>query len=171
MDTQQKKEVWDAYLADGTRAGCDLIRGESIPRGLHHMVAEVFVCHKDGSILLMQRDLDKPNYPGFWGSGAGGSVFKGESPLEGARRELLEETGIRFDGELPRIYHVVTDTTIYCGFLCVTDTAKDKITLQEGETIAFRWVTPQEFRQIFTSDQFVDGLRERLREFVTGSVL
>ena len=28
MDTQQKKEVWDAYLADGTRAGCDLIRGE-----------------------------------------------------------------------------------------------------------------------------------------------
>ena len=40
----------------------------------------------DACVLLMQRDWSKPMYPGCWESGAGGSVLKGESFLEGARR-------------------------------------------------------------------------------------
>ena len=87
-------EIWDAYNEDGSLAGIDLIRGEEIPKGLYHGVAEVFVSHIDGSILLMQRDLNKPNSPGLFESGAGGSLLKGESFLEGAIRELKEETGI-----------------------------------------------------------------------------
>lgn len=159
-------ELWDAYHADGTLAGCDLVRGEKIPNGLKHAVAEVFVMHKDGSILLMQRDFDKPNYPGFWESGAGGSVLKGERVTDGAKRELLEETGIAADNELESLYCVVTDTTIYRGYLCVTGIPKDNVKLQKGETVAFRWVNKQEFREIFYSDQYVNGLRGRLCEFV-----
>ncbi|MDE5589344.1 MAG: NUDIX hydrolase [Acetatifactor sp.] len=158
-------ELWDAYHEDGTLAGCDLIRGEKIPNGFKHMVAEVFVMHRDGSILLMQRDFSKPNYPGFWESGAGGSVLKGESALDGARRELLEETGIIADDDLENLYYVVTATTIYRGYLCVTDISKENVQLQKGETIAFRWVDKQEFRKVFNSDQYVDKLRERLSEF------
>lgn len=60
----------------------------------------------------------------------------------------------------------VSDTTIYRGYLCVTDIPKDHVTLQKGETIAFRWVDEREFREIFYSDQYVDGLRERLHGFV-----
>lgn len=166
MDCKQSIELWDAYHADGTLAGCDLIRGEKIPTGLKHLVAEVFVMHKDGSILLMQRDFGKPNYPGVWESSAGGSVLKGESAIDGAKRELLEETGIIANDDLENLYYVVTDTTIYRGYLCVTDIPKNDVKLQKGETIAFRWVDEQEFREVFYSDQFVDGLRERLSEFV-----
>lgn len=165
IDSGHSMELWDAYYPDGTPAGCDLIRGEKIPENLRHMVAEVFVMHRDGDILLMQRDFDKPNYPGFWESGAGGSVLKGESMADGARRELLEETGITA-GALENLYHFVSDTSIYQGYLCVTDIPKDSIKLQKGENIAFRWVSKQEFRNILQSDQYVDGLRERLREFV-----
>lgn len=165
MDCKQNIELWDAYHEDGTLAGCDLIRGEKIPNGLRHMVAEVFVMHRDGSILLMQRDFDKPNYPGDWESGAGGSVLKGESALDGAKRELWEETGITADDDLENLYYVVTDTTIYRGYLCVTDISKENVQLQKGETIAFRWVDKQEFRKVFNSDQYVDKLRERLSEF------
>ena len=86
-------EIWDAYYEDETLAGVDLIRDEDIPKGLYHGVAEIFVIHEDGSVLLMQRDWNKKGYPGFWESGAGGSILKGESFLEGAKRELLEETG------------------------------------------------------------------------------
>lgn len=166
MDGYQNIELWDAYHGDGTLAGCDLIRGEKIPDGLRHMVAEVFVMHRDGSILLMQRDFAKPNYPGFWESGASGSVLKGESAIDGARRELSEETGIIAKEDLEDLYCVVTATTIYRGYLCVTAIPKEEIQLQEGETVAFRWVNEQKFREVFYSDQFVDGLRERLREFV-----
>ncbi len=155
-------EFWDAYYEDGTLAGCDLVRGEKIPKGLRHAVAEVFVMHRDGSILLMQRDFEKPNSPGFWESSAGGSVLKGECFREGAKRELLEETGINACDQLKNLYYVVKDRTIYHGYLYVTDIPKDEVQLQKGETIAFRWVDQQEFKKIFYSDQYVDGLRERL---------
>lgn len=170
MACRHNIELWDAYDTNGILAGCDLIRGEKIPNGLKHAVAEVFVIHKDGSILLMQRDFNKSNYPGFWESGAGGSVLKGESIMEGAKRELLEETGIVVNDDLKSIYYVVTDTTIYEGYLCITDIFKEDIQLQIGETTAFCWVNKQEFRKIFYSNQFVDKLRERLMEFVENNI-
>lgn len=166
MNPVQDIELWDAYYEDGTLAGSDLIRGGEIPKGLRHAVAEVFVLHKDGAVLLMQRDYGKPNYPGLWESGAGGSVLKGERIIDGAKRELLEETGIVADGDLEDIYRIVTDTTIYHGYLCVTAIPKEAIRLQKGETIAFRWVDRAEFKNVFYSDAFVDKLRERLGEFV-----
>lgn len=46
-------ELWDAYYADGSHAGRDLIRGEPIPEGLYHLVAEVTLRHADGTFLLM----------------------------------------------------------------------------------------------------------------------
>lgn len=162
----QNVEFWDAYYEDGTLAGCDLIRGEKIPDGLRHAVAEVFVLHRDGTVLLMQRDYGKPNYPGFWESGAGGSVLKGERLMDGAKRELLEETGITAGDDLEDLYYVVTDTTIYQGYLCVTDIDKEAIRLQKGESVAFRWVNWQEFREVFYSERFVDKQRERLCKFV-----
>lgn len=158
-------ELWDAYLADGTVTGETLVRGEPIPEGLHHAVAEVFVMHADGSVLLMQRDKRKPNYPGCWESGASGSVVKGESFLQGAVRELWEETGIR-EAALEPIYTVVSRNTIYKGYLCRTETAKDAVTLQPGETIAYQWVDWQRFLEVYRSAEFVDVRRERLKEFV-----
>ncbi|HBA49932.1 MAG TPA: NUDIX hydrolase [Lachnospiraceae bacterium] len=160
-------ELWDAYLADGTVTGRVLVRGEQIPEGLYHAGAEVFVLHDDGSVLLMQRDWSKPNYPGHWESGASGSVVKGESFLHGALRELWEETGIRAQ-ELEPIYTVVRRNAIYKGYLCRTDVPKDAVTLQPGETIAYRWAEWQQFMEIYESADFVDTLRERLSEFVTG---
>lgn len=160
-------EIWDAYYEDETLAGVDLIRDEDIPKGLYHGVAEIFVIHEDGSVLLMQRDWNKKGYPGFWESGAGGSILKGESFLEGAKRELLEETGIRAE-HLQHHYRTMNEETIYHGYICRTNVPKDSIVLQEGETIAYRWVDWEEFMRVFESEQFPDILRERMRPFVEG---
>lgn len=156
-------EYWDAYYPDGTHAGVDLIRGREIPGPYRHAVAEVFVLHEDGTVLLMKRDLNKPNSPGCWESGAGGSVLKGETFEQGARRELQEETGIRADN-LRENYHVVTHDSIYQGYVCITDVAKNSVTLQEGETIEYQWISKEEFLRIFDSDTFVNSLRGRLRK-------
>jgi hypothetical protein len=42
-------KIWDAYKEDETLAGCDLIRGEAIPKGLFHLVSEIIVVqpHKE----------------------------------------------------------------------------------------------------------------------------
>lgn len=158
-------EVWDAYKEDQTLAGIDLIRGEKIPKGLYHGVSEIFVLHIDGTVLLTQRDYNKPNYPGLFESGAGGSILKGETFLEGATRELREETGIDYI-DLKLIYTITTDDTIYKGYLCVVSVDKNSIVLQDGETIASEWITKKEFLDFYKCDLFVPVLGNRLSNFI-----
>lgn len=50
-------EVWDAYNRQFERIeGVSLVRGETIPDGVYHLVSDVIVRHIDGEYLLMQRD-------------------------------------------------------------------------------------------------------------------
>ena len=160
-------EIWDAYDRQGLKVGTDLIRGEKIGEGLYHLVCEVVVRHMDGDYLLLQRDFQKEVYPGFEEIGTGGSALKGETPLQGAYRELREESGIQA-GELQEIYRVVSDRShsIHHGYLCVTDVPKDSIVLQEGETINYRWIGKEELKDFFASEKCIQSQKERLKEYI-----
>lgn len=160
-------EIWDAYKADGSLAGCDLIRGEPVPEGLCHLVCEVLVQHTDGSFLLMQRDFNKKGYPGMFEATAGGSVLKGETAICGAIRELKEETGITANN-LIQIYNKLNDkhNTIYCGFLCVTDCTKSDIILQEGETIAYIWLSKDDFFKFLDTKEYIQEHKNRLAPYL-----
>ncbi len=160
-------ELWDAYKADGTLAGFELVRGEKIPTGFFHMVCEAVIQHVDGDYLLMQRSFEKEIYPGAWEIGAGGSALKGESRLEAVRREVREETGID-TGEMEEIYQLVHERqqAIYYGYLLKTDYPKDAVQLQEGETIDYKWLTKEAFIEFFDTNQATPTLAERLKEFV-----
>ena len=163
-------ELWDAYYPDGTISGETLVRGEPIPPGYRHAVAEVLVIHRDGTILLMQRDWRKPNQPGMWESSAGGSVLQGEDFETCARRELLEETGLKADS-WEYLYTNVTADTIYKGYLAVTSADKDSVTLQAGETIAYRWVTGPEWLEIMQSGMCGSNTRGQLDELIRRRVI
>lgn len=154
-------ELWDAYLADGRRAGRTIARGEPIPDGLYHIVADVLVKHADGDTLVMQRDYHKIGFPGQFEAGASGAVLAGETPYEGALRELLEETGLAADS-LTFMFAVnnLSETLFFC-YLYITSCDKQSVTLQEGETIAFRWLPEAEFLAFFQSPEFAAGPRER----------
>ena len=99
----------------------------------------------------MRRDPTKPLYPNMWEAGAGGSALQGETAVEGAMRELREETGI-VAATLEQLNWSLGGTCIHCRFLCVTDCAKDSIKLQEGETCDYRWVTAQELLAMSDSE-------------------
>ena len=135
-------EIWDAYDKQLRKIETiTLTRGQDIADGMYHLVCEIIVKHRDGTYLLMQRDLNK-RHGGKWELTAGGSALKGESPMECAVRELQEETGIRSVAlqELGRIPHD-GNHAFYVVYLCVTDGDKHAVTLQPGETIAYQWVT------------------------------
>lgn len=158
-------EIWDAYYRDGTRAGKELIRGEKIPAGLYHMGCEVLVRHTDGTFLLMQRDWQKSGYPGWLEATAGGAAQKGEEPLDCIRRELYEETGIRGENFEPVGCHISDAGQGICwSYLCVTAWDKTAITLQEGETVAFKWVSEAEFLAFVNSDQVIPSQKKRLED-------
>ena len=155
-------ELWDAYNKSFEKIeGVTLVRGENIPDGVYHLVSDVIVRHIDGTYLLMQRDSRK-HFGGMWEATAGGSALKGEGPLACAIRELQEETGIESE-EVTEVGRVISHDTIYVEFLCVTDWPKDKITLQEGETSAFRWVTKDELVSM-KKDELVT---ERMQRFIS----
>ena len=157
-------EIWDGYLIDGTLADQDLVRGEPIPKGLYHLVSEILVRHIDGDYLLMQRDIRKPNYGGYYEATAGGSALKGENKVSCARRELFEETGISCDA-FEEIGQFTSHDTIYYNFLCVTDCDKTSISLQEGETIAYKWIHEKDFITFVNSNEMIDIQRERYHDF------
>lgn len=163
-----KAELWDAYDESGKKLGFDLVRGQQIPDGVYHLVCEVVVRRTDGDYLLMQRSWEKEVSPGNWEIGAGGSALKGEDALTGACRELLEETGIEALEGLKELYHTVHQKhhAIYQGYLLVTDWPREKIALQAGETIAYRWLSQEEFLDFYDNNPSIGSQRERLREFV-----
>lgn len=165
MSEVNNVEIWDAYDQEGRLTGRELVRGEPIPEGLYHLVCEILVRHVDGDYLLMQRDLRKKGYPGFWEATAGGSALKGEDALACARRELREETGIVAES-FTEIGRYVSRDTIYQQYLCVTDCDKAAVTLQEGETIAFRWVTEAAFADFVNSDAMIEVQRVRYEPYL-----
>lgn len=157
-------EIWDGYLSDGSLAGVDLVRGEPIPEGLKHLVCEVLVRHVDGDYLLMQRDYRKPNWGGYFEATAGGSAVKGEDAYSCAIRELFEETGITpLTCEEIGIY--ISEYAIYHNYLCITDCDKETITLQEGETVSYKWISEKDFVEFMNSDYMIPTQKRYYQEY------
>lgn len=156
-------ELWDVYdKAFHKMEDMTLIRGENIPDGLFHLVCDIIVRHTDGSYLLMQRDPRK-NFGSMWEATAGGSALQGETPLECARRELWEETGIDAT-DLVSVGQITSHDTIYMEFICITDCDKGSITLQAGETVAYKWVSREELLAMKKSELVTRRMQEFLAE-------
>lgn len=160
-------EIWDGYYRDGSLSGTDLIRGREIPKGQFHLVCEVLVRHVDGDYLLMQRDLSKPNYPGYYEATAGGSALKGEDKITCIKRELYEETGIQAE-EFEEIGCIISEESqcIFYSFLCVTDWNKEDIKLQKGETMSFKWVNESEFKRFIHSSEMIETQKKRYMPYL-----
>lgn len=160
-------ELWDAYYADETLAGTDLLSSEPVPDGLLHLVCDIFVRHIDGDYLLTQRAFTKYSFPGLFELSAGGSAQKGETPYECAVRELREETGIKAN-DLTEVYHIISPEkhTIYYGYLCITDCDKDAIRLLEGETISYIWLSEKELLEFVNTDKYLTAYKDRTDIFL-----
>lgn len=159
-------ELWDAYTRDGQKTGGTLVRGEPVPDGLYHLVCEVLVRHRDGSYLCMKRSSAKPNFPGYYEATAGGSALRGEDKWQCIRRELAEETGIRWEEFEEVACHITDDGhCIFHSFVCTVDWPKDAIRLQEGETEDYRWMTEPEFIDFVRGDDMVPSQKRRLRDY------
>ena len=159
-------ELWDLYDRDGNITGetWERVAGRNnkIPDGRYHMVCEILVRHSDGTFLLTKRHPEKDLYPGFWEATCGGSAVKGEDPITSARRELLEETGIKAD-DFYLVEHSFSDRShsMYYSFLTIVDCDKDSIVLQENETVDYRWVDNKGLLEHIDSDLSIKTREER----------
>lgn len=160
-------ELWDAYNENEIKVGIDLVRGAKIDEGLFHAIVVIIVCHEDGTYLLMQRDWNKSKFPGLWEAGASGCVLKGESFIDAAKRELIEETGI-ISKNLKLIYSSTNTemNAFYKVFLCNCNIDKNSIILQKGETINFKWISSKELIEFIGSKNFINPSPKDLIKYV-----
>lgn len=70
---------------------------------LIHQAVHVQVFDRNGRLFLQKRSQRKDVQPGKWDSSVGGHLKPGESPAQGAMRELAEELGVR-GARLERAY-------------------------------------------------------------------
>jgi 8-oxo-dGTP diphosphatase len=129
---------------DGTMAEFELPR---IPAS-----AAALIRSSGGRLLIL-----KPTYKSGWTIPGGQIEADGESPWEGCRRELLEETGLTVaSGRLicvdflrPRPRRPGGLRFLFdCGSIDVA--AQEAVVLQDEEISEHRWVTPEEADQLLS---------------------
>ena len=132
-----------------------------------YALAAVVYAERGDEILLLKRATGSA-LAGQWFL-PGGAIERGELPEEGARRELVEESGLEIDGELELIG--AYPMWVYGGD-CLQLSYRGKVDSGEvamsAEHEGARWVDPVEFRAAMT-DEVVDALaagNERVGELV-----
>lgn len=164
-------EIWDLYDKDGNKTGLTWERGSGdpkvIPDGYYHMVVDILVMHTDGTFLLTKRDMRKNLYPGYWEASAGGSAIWGEEPLDAAKREIFEETGLKaIKMELVSNELCEENHSMYYSYLAVVDSNKDAVVLQEGETVDYKWVDDKGLIEYVDSDKAIKKCNDRFKEHI-----
>ena len=164
-------EIWDLYDRDGNKTGETFVRGfgnfQNIPEGRYHLVVDILVIHEDGSYLLTKRSEEKDVYPGFWEASAGGSALTGEEPLEAAKRELFEETGISADSlELVGVLFKDTSHAMYYSYLAQVSCDKKSVVLQDGETTEYKWVDRAGFLEYVDAEDSMKAHNQRYAEYI-----
>ncbi|HVL87621.1 MAG TPA: NUDIX pyrophosphatase [Candidatus Thermoplasmatota archaeon] len=127
-------------------------------------VVTCFLRRPDGKVLLLRRSDRVQTYPGKW-AGVSGS-FAGEDPETGARREILEETGLgppsvhlARRGDPMRVFdpQLAAEWIVHPFLFDVAPGAEPTLNWENEES---RWVDPDEIERY----PHVPALPETLRK-------
>lgn len=141
------KELWDLYDKNRVLMGKTHVRGIPLESGQYHLVVEIWTVDGAGHLLLTKRHPDK-HYGGLWEC-TGGSVVAGEDSITGAKRELLEETGIHAEEkELVFLGSIQNQHNFFDTYLLKKSVPIGELKLQPEEVTDAKWVTLPEFEQM-----------------------
>ncbi len=144
-------ELWELRDAEKRPTGKTMYRGERVPEGYWHIVVTIWTVTADGRILLTRRHPDK--HFGLLWEGTAGSVLAGESSLEGALRELREETGLCADPSRVRLLSSERRESFFLdNYLYLCPEREPALTLQPEEVSEARFAALSE----------IDGWLERM---------
>ena len=147
-------ELWDLYDSERRPLGRTHRRGDEMRPGEYHIDVEIWTVNSKKEILVTLRDPGKEMFPNKW-EPTGGAALAGETSVEGAVRELREETGISVsESELFLLGTQQREFDFMDAYLLHCDISVSGLTLQEGETVDAKWVTPEQLEEMCADGSF-----------------
>ncbi len=147
-------ELWDIYDKDGNLTGRTIPRmtgGKSMPEGDYHLAVTVVILNGKKEMFCTHRSPEKALFPGMW-ENTGGSVLAGETSLQGAVRELKEETGLTAaPEELAFLYRIRRADSFMDVYGLRRDFSLDEVVFQAGETDDAKWFPYEEWERLARS--------------------
>lgn len=122
---------------------------------------------KTGKIILLKRSEKKDFSPDIWEYPTG-RMYQFETPEEGLRREILEETGLKVEiVKLIGTYHIfrgeqiAENELVGIMYWCQTNNEQVKISEEHSD---YLWVTAQEALQMVTKPSMQADIKAFMRE-------
>ncbi len=126
------------------------------------MSQKTFVFNSEGKFLTLLRTATAPTRPLKWDL-PGGAYEVGESPVEGAEREILEETGLEVKNTQPLcLVGELNENKDWCVTVAYRAEAEGVDVSLSFEHQEYRWVSKEEFLTLDSSDKWKNIAQENL---------
>ncbi len=160
-DYLDKLEKIQLYDLNGNKLDKWIYRGQRPLENTYAGVVDIIIKNtKYDKYLLTKRDKNKESYPNYYET-TGGAISYLEDEALAARREVLEETGIKGDN-LTFLYTYKSKYNIHFEYYLECDCNLFDVVLQDGETADYVWLDKLEYLHMWQSDLVVDVQKERL---------
>ena len=161
-------EIWNILDKQGKLTGKTMKSEDKIiwQKGIYHQAADVWIINCENRILIQKRSAQKKIEPNVW-SMTGGSVIKGETPLETIKRETLEELGVTLDIEkaIEINYYKNENVWVY-EYIVQQEICLEDIIMQSEEVSNVRLATFDEIEKLYQDNMFFKDRWEFVRDAI-----
>lgn len=160
------EELIDVLDENGNKTGEILTREQIHKKGLCHRIIVVAIIDAKGHILMQQRSKSKVKNPGKWDVSAAGHVSSGQTSIEAAIRETLEELNIKVNKE--ELHYILTyknkakvdedyiDNQIYDCYIVKKEKIElENIKIQESELEQVKLCDLNQFNEIIKNENIM----------------
>jgi len=159
MKITSSKEVYRCRTFRITEDKATDGKGFDIERSIvRHNGAAVMLAVDEKNRVLLIRQYRMPPDAFLWELPAG-TIDEGEKPAQTAKRELLEETGLRAKNwkKLATFYPSPGYGQEKMTIFLATELTQGEAQPMEDERIETRWFTKKEFTEMIRSNKIIDG--------------
>ena len=161
-------ELWDVYDINRKKTGKLTERGpNALKEGEYHIIVTGIIMNSKNELLISRRAKHKKN-PLMW-EFTTGSVLAGEDSREGVLREIEEELGIKLEANDAIYFKEVRRNDYPSDFKDLWLFKKDidikDLTFPDGEAIEAKWVTIEEFMNMFNNKEIIPKIDFGVEEY------
>ena len=116
------------------------------------------IINDNKEVLVQKRAACKKNHPNKWDMPSAGHVDAGERIIDGAIRETFEELGVQTkEDDFEFICEYIADKSYEIAqvYLLHLNLKEEEFKLQPEEVADVKWLSLEEFKKLFYSDEFV----------------